>query len=79
MKLLWAQACAWACVSIPRELEDWNTFVMDLSELTVEDTPPLNTVELPELWIQAKMEGVDKENPYTFYVDGIQLYPVRQP
>jgi len=52
---------------------------MDLSELTVEDTPPLNTVELPELWIQAKMEGVDKENPYTFYVDGIQLYPVRQP
>lgn len=77
VKLIWAQACAWACVSIPRELEQWNTFVMDLSELTVEDTP-LNTIELPELWIQAQMEGVDKEK-YTFYVDGIQLYPVYQP
>jgi hypothetical protein len=75
VRLPYAQACAWKCVSIPLEFDRWNTFVMDLSEITFEDKP-LNTIEFSKMWIQGQVEGTV---PYTFYVDGIQLYPVYEP
>jgi|GEM_PF-6373155 len=69
----WAQACIWACVPIDIEPNRWNTFVMDISELTFQERP-MNTQEVTGVLIQAQIEGVGEDNPYTFYVDGIQLY-----
>ncbi|MBN1202047.1 MAG: toll/interleukin-1 receptor domain-containing protein [Anaerolineae bacterium] len=73
-RLVWAQACAWACVSIELNPDQWNTFVMDFSELTHEGEP-LNTIDVYQVWIQVQIDGVNQDNPYTFYMDGVQLYP----
>ena len=44
--------------------------------MTHEDKP-LNSFEISEIWIQGQLDGaVDDDQPYTFYIDGIQLYPV---
>ncbi|MCE7861513.1 MAG: hypothetical protein DYG86_17235, partial [Chloroflexi bacterium CFX2] len=76
IRIDWAQACVWACVPIDIEANQWNTFVMDLSELTFQERP-MNIQEVTGLLIQTHIEGVSEDNPYTFYVDGIQLYPAR--
>jgi hypothetical protein len=78
IRVAYAQACAWRCVSIPLERDRWNTFVMDFSELSLDDQS-LVTTELPGIWIQGQIVGLNEENPYTFYLDGIQLYPVSLP
>lgn len=78
VSLVWAQACTWECVPIPLDLDQWSTFVIDLSEMTFQGKP-LNTIEFPGIWIQTQVEGADEANPYTFYVDGIQLYPTHKP
>ncbi len=70
----WAQFCAWACVPIDVQANRWNTFSMDVSELTYNDTP-LTDLRIPQLWIQVQLNGVGADNPYTFYVDGIQYFP----
>jgi hypothetical protein len=73
VRLVWAQACVWSCVPIESRTDQWNAFVMDLSEMTYDDKP-LNTVEFPGIWIQMQLDGVSEANPYTFFVDGIQVY-----
>jgi hypothetical protein len=73
VNLIWAQACAWACVPIDLNLNQWNTFTMDFSELLFDGTP-LSELNLGQLVIQLQEEGASSETPYTFYLDGIQFY-----
>ncbi|MBE2192836.1 MAG: toll/interleukin-1 receptor domain-containing protein [Anaerolinea sp.] len=74
IQLDWAQFCAWACVPIDVQTNQWNTFSMDVSELTFNDTP-LSQLRIPQLWIQVQLSGPSPDLPYTFYVDGFQYYP----
>lgn len=74
VQLDWAQFCAWTCVPIDVQINQWNTFSMDVSELTFNDTP-LSQLRIPQLWIQVQLSGPSPVRPYTFYVDGIQHYP----
>jgi hypothetical protein len=77
----WAQACigsGMACVSVSKEPGQWNTFVMDFSEISYEEKY-LNEIEIPSLLIQGKVIGASSDKPYTFYLDGIQIYPVITP
>jgi hypothetical protein len=73
----WAQACermTGQCVSIPTQYNQWNTFIMDFSEWPY-GKKYLNQVGVPGIYIQGNIQGASDQNPYTFYVDGIQLYP----
>jgi hypothetical protein len=77
----WAQVCigsGMACVSVSTEPGRWNTFVMDFSEISYEEKY-LNEVEMPSFFVQGKVIGASSDKPYTFYVDGIQIYPVITP
>jgi hypothetical protein len=81
IEVQWAQACIGAgmvCVSISTEPDRWNTFVMDFSEITYTEGP-LNEIEMPSFFVQGKVIGASSDKPYTFYADGIQIYPVITP
>ncbi len=74
----WAQVCVgpgMGCVSVSNESDQWNTFVLDFSEISYEEKY-LNEIEIPSLFIQGKVIGASPDKPYTFYVDGVQIYPV---
>lgn len=76
--LNWAQVCVsetGECAGIPLEADRWNTFVFDLSQKDPEGRPQTEKV-FPNFYIQGHVLGASASNPYTFYVDGIQLYPV---
>lgn len=60
-------------------MDQWNTFVINLAREKSYNGQPANTFRIPEVYIQADLEGVDADHPYTFYVDSIQLYPAYQP
>jgi hypothetical protein len=65
-------------VKIPSEMGQWNTFVFDLSR-PAEDGTPQNQIDIPNFYIQGSILGASSSNPYTFYIDGIQIYPVVNP
>jgi hypothetical protein len=75
IEVQWASICASACVPVTTYTDHWNTFVMDFSELTA-DGVQLNTKELGRLWMIAGIKGDSPEKAYTFFIDGIQIYPV---
>jgi hypothetical protein len=77
IEITWAQVCVPSvCRSIPIKTDQWNTFVMDFSEISLDEIP-LNEKKIDLLYLQAGIDGASPENPYTFFVDGIQLYPVQ--
>ncbi len=74
----WAEACIRHkadvhCEPIPRKQRQWNTFIFDLNQLEY-DGQPLSTLELTSFWFHGGIAEVGKEHPYTFYVDGIQIF-----
>jgi hypothetical protein len=79
VQVIWAQVCVplseWNCVSIPRNRGGWNTFVLDLSEMTVGDTR-LNELVLPGLYFQGRLRGSGGTSVSTvpMYVDAILIY-----
>jgi hypothetical protein len=73
----YAQICHWECVVIPVQTGRWNTFVMDFSEKKAGDKQA-NEIRLDEIKIQAQVNGVDEQNPYAFYVDGLQIFYPQQ-
>jgi hypothetical protein len=78
----WAQFCitqAWQCVKIPVEANRWNTFFMDLSTMKGVDGKTLDQIEPPSFFIQGSFIGDTLGMPYTFYIDGIQIYPTQKP
>jgi hypothetical protein len=77
----WAQVCvtpSFSCFSIPKEPGRWNTFMVDLSG-TEYNGDKLNRIQLSSFFIQGKVIGANSDQPYTFYVDGIQIYPANLP
>jgi hypothetical protein len=80
--ILWAQVCVplwgWDCAGLPRNRGGWNTFVLDLSEMSVGDPPqPLDQLVLPGLHFQGGLRGRTSTSVTTFlpmYVDAIQIY-----
>lgn len=73
----WSQICftpSFLCSSIPTEEGHWNTFVVDLSELEY-NGEKLDQVRLSSFFVQGKVIGASIDKPYTFYMDGIQIYP----
>ena len=78
----WAQFCvsqAWQCAKIPVEIGQWNTFFIDLSTMKGVDGKTLDQTELPSFFIQGSFASGEAGTPYTFFVDGIQIYPALQP
>jgi hypothetical protein len=77
----WAIACIGImgeCVFIPTRQGQWNTFVFDLSQFRY-NGQSLNTMEHSKIWLRGYIDGgVDKQNPYTFYVDGIQIFSIQE-
>ncbi len=77
----WAITCIGImgeCVFIPTREGQWNTFVFDLSQFRY-NGQSLNTMEHSKIWLRGKISGdVDKQNPYTFYMDGIQLFSLQE-
>jgi hypothetical protein len=77
----WAQVChrhASFCWSIPVEEGQWNTVTLNLfapSYGIIENQ--MNDRIIDGLFIQGGIGGVDPNNPYTFYVDGIQISPAQ--
>jgi hypothetical protein len=77
----WAQVChrhASFCWSIPVEEGQWNTVTLNLfapSYGIIENQ--MNDRIIDGLFIQGGIGGVDPNNPYTFYVDGIQVSPAQ--
>ena len=77
----WAQVCVpwsgWACVGIPKNRGGWNTFVLDLSEMTAGDPPrSLDGLVLPGLYFQGRLRGATGASVtiMPMYVDAIQIY-----
>lgn len=77
----WMQVCvtpSFSCISIPTEPGQWNTFIADLSEIEFQGERSDRT-QLSSFFIQGKVIGASSDQPYTFYVDGIQIYPATTP
>ncbi len=73
----YAQICSAACASIPIQRGHWHTFIINLSDLSY-NGQQLNEQKLSRIWIQAQVDKAD-QTPYTFYVDGLQIfYPDNQ-
>ena len=79
--IVWAQVCVplegWDCAGLLEKHGGWNTFVLDLSEMTVGDPPrPLNQLVLPGLHFQGWLRGATGTNMSTIpiYLDTIQIY-----
>lgn len=78
VKVIWPQLClteTGICNSIPADLDQWNTFILNLAQEKSDDEQTLNTLTVPALYLQGEVEGVDEAKPYTFYIDAVQLYP----
>jgi len=78
----WAQICLGGnvhCVSISQEAGQWNPFLVDLRQIKDDDGIPYSEKEIPDLFFQGAFNGVSQENQYLFYIDGIQIYPVKTP
>ena len=67
----WAEVCTWTCKRIPVSYDEWIRFILPFEYLEI-DNEPLSPKS--SFWIQAEILGVDNENPYTFYLDSIQVY-----
>jgi len=63
------------CVTIPDHLGHWNTFFIDLTSMIDEDGNTLDQVKIPNFYFQGSFSSSTPGEPYTFYVDGIQIYP----
>ena len=79
--IVWAQVCVplenWDCAGLLEKHGGWNTFVLDLSEMTVGDPPKkLNQLVLPGLQFQGRLRGAPGTTISTIplYVDTIQIY-----
>lgn len=78
----WAQVCIGGtgeCVSISQEPNQWNLFTIDLRQMKDKNGISYSELELPSLYIQGQILGVSPEEPYVFYLDGIQIYQVATP
>lgn len=78
----WAQVCLGGnvrCVSISQKPGQWNPFFINLQEMQDDDGIPYSDKEIPSLFFQGDLIGVSQENQYLFYIDGIQIYPVKTP
>jgi hypothetical protein len=78
----WAQVCLGGnvqCVSISAEPGQWNPFLIDLQQIKDADGIPYSEKEIPDIFFQGAFNGVSQENQYLFYIDGIQIYPVKTP
>lgn len=78
----WAQVCLSGnvrCVSVSQEPGQWNPFFIDLQQMLDDDGVPYSEKEIPSLFFQGDLIGVSQENQYLFYIDGIQIYPVKTP
>jgi hypothetical protein len=78
----WAQACVLGgdyCASISQDTDRWNTFVMDFGHLQRKDGKSLAEIDMSSLYLQGQITGAGPQNPYTFYIDGIQIYPSGTP
>ncbi len=67
----WVQICAHTCIVIPTRMNQWNHFELSISNIEHFDE---GFSPKSRFWIQGRIEGVNEENPYTFYIDGIQIY-----
>lgn len=82
VRVAWAQICVtrvWQCAKIPVETGRWNTFFMDLSSMQDSDGITLDQIEFPSFFIQGSFVGDNAGTPYTFYLDGIQVYATQKP
>lgn len=82
IKVEWAQMCVSGtdyCASIWQGKHRWNTFVMDFSHLKDENGEFLSSIDMSALYLQGWIAGVSPDKPYTFYMDGIEIYPSRTP
>lgn len=76
----YAQICVFNgadCPSISTDQGRWITFVIDVSGTA--SRKKIDDKAIPEIWFQGQIDGVDKNNPYTFYIDGIRLSPAKKP
>jgi hypothetical protein len=85
---VWLQACVLdtaLCTNVNRVfwsiiMDRWITFVIDLSQpLDGAETETLNQSTVQGIFLQGQIGGITEDNHYTFYVDGIQIYPAQQP
>jgi hypothetical protein len=67
------EAVSGQCVSIPTRSNEWNTFVIQFSQWKYKNLK-MNEVQIPYIYFQGSIDGI-ADTPYTFYIDGIQLYP----
>jgi len=81
VSIVWAQVCVplqgWSCAGLLEKKGGWDTFVLDLSEMTVGDPPKkLNQLVLPGLHFQGRLRGATGTQVSTIpvYVDTIQIY-----
>ena len=61
------------------QYDRWFPFVMDLSQFKDDDGVPFSDKDIVRLFIQGKVLGTSPSQPYTFYVDGIEIYPSGTP
>jgi len=79
--IAWAQICVplgdWDCAGLPGKRGGWNTFVLDLSEMSVGDPARrLSELVLPGLHFQGRLRGATGTSvtDLPMYVDAIQIY-----
>lgn len=82
ISVAWAQVCIGVpvrCVSISQQPGQWNSFVVDLQQMLDDEGVPYSEKEITSFYFQGELPGVSQENQYLFYIDGIQIYPVKNP
>lgn len=82
MKVRWANLCLVEtskdiCVSItPEQYAQWQVFVLDISSVSGK---PISEISASKFYFNGEVLGASSAQPYTFYVDGIQIYPIATP
>lgn len=79
VNVYWAQACLvrWQlCIPIDLEPGKWNTFIFDFRNFQLENSP-LSERDLWGMYLRAGISLEETEQPYTFYIDSIHLYPAQ--